>query len=69
MREFEPVFKVGDYISPIRKSIFCEFDGIGRIVNINEHTYSVKTKEGLIYVHIQFQELYRIVIPDKHQQF
>ena len=64
---FEPIFKVGDYINPIKKSIFCELDDIGVIISIGKHTYSVKTKGGLKRVHIQFQEYYRRVIPNKQQ--
>ena len=64
----KPIFNVGDYISPIKKSIFCELDDIGRIISIGKHTYSVKTKEGIKRVHIQFQEYYRNVIPTKQQE-
>lgn len=47
MREFDSVFKVGDYIKPRQKSIFCEFEGIGCIIKINRHTYSVKTEDAV----------------------
>lgn len=66
---FEPIFNVGDYISPIKKSIFCELDDIGLIISIDKNTYSIKTKEGMRLVHIQFQEYYRRVIPNKQQEF
>ena len=65
---FEPIFKVGDYISPIKKSIFCELNDIGLIISVDENTYLVKTKEGTCRVHIQFQECYRRVIPNKQQE-
>jgi len=35
---FEPTFNVGDYISPIKKSIFCELDSIGHIIAVNDYT-------------------------------
>ena len=66
--EFEPVFKVGDYISPIKNSIFCELNDIGRIISVDVHTYIVKTKKGMVRVHIQFQEYYRTVIPSGQQE-
>lgn len=62
---FEPIFKVGDYINPIKKSIFCELDGIGRILSIDKYTYVTKTNKGIVRVHIQFQEYYQNVIPNK----
>jgi hypothetical protein len=66
---FEPIFNVGDYISPIKKSIFCELDGIGRILSVDNYTYITKTKKGrIVRVHIQFQEYYRNVIPNKQQE-
>ena len=66
---FEPIFNVGDYISPIKKSIFCELDSIGCITSVDAFTYIVKTKEGkIVQVHIQFQEYYRNVIPNKQQE-
>ena len=65
---FEPIFNVGDYISPIKKSIFCELDDIGMIISIDKNAYSIKTKEGVKCVHIQFQEYYRRVIPNKQQE-
>ena len=69
MEEFEPIFKPGDYIVPIKKSIFCELDSIGRIISIDALTYIVKTKKGkIVRVHIQFQEYYRNVIPNKQQE-
>jgi hypothetical protein len=66
--EFEPIYDVGDYIGPIQKSIFCELNDIGVIISINKHTYIVKTKNGTRSVHIQFQEYYRRVIPNKQQE-
>lgn len=66
---FKPIFSVGDYISPIKKSIFCELNSIGRILSVDKYTYITKTKEGkLVRVHIQFQEYYRNVIPTKQQE-
>ena len=65
---FEPIFNVGDYISPIKKSIFCELNDIGRIISVDKNTYLIKTKEGIGRVHIQFQEYYRNVIPNKQQK-
>lgn len=65
----EPIFNVGEYIIPINKSIFCELNGIGRILSVNSYTYTVKTKKGkTVQVHIQFQEYYRNVIPTKQQE-
>ena len=65
----EPIFNIGDYIIPINKSIFCELNGIGRILSVNSYTYVVKTKKGkIVSVHIQFQEYYRNVIPNKQQE-
>lgn len=66
--KFKPIFNVGDYISPIKKSIFCELYNIGLITSIGKNTYSIKTKEGMRRVHIQFQEYYRRVIPNKQQE-
>ena len=66
--EFEPIYGVGDYIAPIQKSIFCELDDIGVIISVNKHTYIVKTKNGTRSVHIQFQELYRSIVPNKQQE-
>ena len=65
---FEPIFNVGDYITPIKKSIFCELNDIGLIMSVDENTYSIKTKGGMERVHIQFQEYYRRVIPNKQQE-
>lgn len=65
---FEPIFKVGDYISPIKKSVFCELDDIGVIISVDKNAYSIKTKEEIMSVHIQFQEYYRNVIPNKQQE-
>lgn len=65
---FEPIFNVGDYISPIKKSIFCELNDIGLIISIDKNTISIKTKKGMVRVHIQFQEYYRRVIPNKQQE-
>lgn len=65
---FKPIYSVGDYIAPIQKSIFCELNNIGVIISVNKHTYTVKTKNGLKSVHIQFQELYRSIIPNKHEK-
>lgn len=66
---FDPIFNVGDYITPIKKSIFCELDSIGRILSVDNYTYIVKTKKGkIVRVHIQFQEYYRNVIPNKQQE-
>jgi len=65
----EPIFNVGDYISPIKKSMFCELDDIGRIISIDDYTYIVKIKSGrIVRVHIQFQEYYRNIIPNKQQE-
>lgn len=66
---FKPIFKVGDYIIPIKKSIFCELNDMGLIISVDKNTYSIKTKEGMRRVHIQFQEYYRRVIPNKQQEF
>jgi hypothetical protein len=65
---FEPIFNIGDYISPIKKSIFCELNDIGRIISVDKNTYLIKTKEGIGRVHIQFQEYYRNIIPNKQQE-
>ena len=65
---FEPIFNVGDYISPIKKSIFCELNDMGLIISVDKNTYLIKTKEGMGRVHIQFQEYYRRVIPNKQQE-
>ena len=66
---FKPIFNVGDYISPIKKSIFCELGGIGRILSVDNYTYIVKTKEDrIVRVHIQFQEYYQNVMPNKQQE-
>ncbi len=68
LNKFESIFNVGDYIRPIKKSIFCELNDIGLITFIDKNTYSIKTKEGMTRVHIQFQEYYRRVIPNKQQE-
>lgn len=66
---FEPIFNVGDYISPIKKSIFCELNDIGLIISVDKNTYLIKTKEErIVRVHIQFQEYYRNVIPNKQEK-
>lgn len=65
----EPIFNVGDYISPIKKSMFCELDDIGRIIYVDVYTYIVKIKSGgIVRVHIQFQEYYQNIIPNKQQE-
>jgi hypothetical protein len=66
--KFNPIFKIGDYISPVKKSIFCELSGIGLIISVNKYTYTVKTKDEIIYVHIQYQELYHSIIPNKREE-
>ena len=65
---FEPIFNVGDYVSPIKKSIFCELNDIGLIISVDKNIYLIKTKKGIRRVHIQFQEYYRRVIPNKQQK-
>lgn len=65
---FEPIFNIGDYIKPIKKSIFCELNDIGLIISVDENTYLIKTKNGMLRVHIQFQECYRRIIPNKQQE-
>ena len=65
---FEPIFKAGDYISPNKKSIFCELNDIGLIISVDKNTYLIKTKEGIGRMYIQFQECYHRVIPNKQQE-
>ena len=67
--EISPIFKKGDYIQPVRKSIYCDFyePGLIKSVNREREEYIVLTKNKSYRVSFFVQDYYRTVIPNKNQ--
>ena len=64
-----PTFKVGDYLKPIRKSIFCDFSEPSLVLKVDEikELYTIRTKQGDIKLSFAMQELYQVIIPNRKQ--
>lgn len=67
--EIKPLFQIGDYIAPIRKSIYCNFEEPSLIKSIDKkrEVYVVQNNNHQLKVNFMMQDYYRTVIPTKQQ--
>ena len=64
----EPKFQVGDYVAPIKKSIYCDFETPSLIINVDikNQVYIIQTATNKLKVDFLMQDFYRAVIPSNN---
>lgn len=69
LTKIEPKFQIGEYIAPIRKSIYCDFEEPSLIKDIDDYkeVYIIQSKNNQLRVSFMMQNYYREVIPNRQQ--